>query len=229
MLKELTLQQFCTEYLNIWIDAMCNENSELLCSWHDSSKWTAYHMKEVLYPLAENLGCNGNVYVESVQQEYYRVDFTIYNYFEQSVWTLDYAIEHENVGFELQKNGSIKHKGWYDEFAKLLPLKCAKARVIIGYDSFTELFYEKIKKCRNLLNDERVQPSLADSPILLIIFPRTNYINKGEFNNGLIHLVRFYKEENGWDIDCDFENEVCNAEMLNNLRKVYAKIGAATK
>lgn len=222
-MKKISIEQFCGEYLNAWIEAMNDEDKVLLNSWHGLHSWTDAHMANVLYPLAKKLGY-ANKYGTGFQKEYYRVDFTLYDYFEQSVWTLDFAIEHENAEFELESDNSIKYKGWYDEFAKLLPLKCANSRVIIGYDCFTDNFEKKIKKCRDLLINPNIQASLSDGSILLIIFPRTNYIRKCKYENGLIHIVHFYKNGNNWDIEKNFENKVCDDGMLIKLQEVYKKI-----
>lgn len=224
--KTPSIKELCTEYLTVWTDAMNNDGNGLLSSWHSLHSWTIKHMANVLYPMAEKLGYGKNSYGTTIQQEYYRVDFTLYGYYEEAVWTLDYAIEHENAEFELRADGSLKQKGWYDEFAKLLPLKCAGGRVIIGYDEFTDEFYGKINKCLSLLNDSRIQPSLTDSPIALIIFPRSEYISKGNFNNGLIHLIEFYKNQSHkiWEINSEFEKEVLNDNTEKILQEVYKKI-----
>jgi len=218
--------QFCTEYINTWIDAMLDSKEVLLSAWYGLHDWTKAHMANVLYPLATKLGYN-NKYGTSVQQEYYRVDFTLYDYSKQSVWALDYAIEHENAEFELQGN-KIINKGWFDEFAKLLPLKCAKARIIIGYDTFNDitLFEQKLKRCYDLLANDLVQHSLADSSIFLIIFPRTKYIKNGDYSNGLVHIVHFYKSDidGKWIKEKALENKVCNEEITKRLISAYKKI-----
>ena len=181
-------------------------------------------MAKILYPLAIKLGYSNN-YGTEVQQEYYNVDFTLYNYHQQSVWSLDYAIEHENAEFIL-KEGRIAEKGWFDEFAKLLPLKCAKARVIIGYYSFKDkdLFEAKLKRCQDLLVNEYVKPSLADSSIFLIIFPRTAYIKAGNYNNGLLHIIHFYNENGKWKTEQDLTDIICDKEMKDRLISIYKKI-----
>jgi len=215
--------EFCKRYLNCWLNAMLDENGELLNAWH--GQWTDAHMNKVLYPLAKLYG--HTTYGEDIQKEYYRVDFTVYTHYEDSVWTLDYAIEHENARFELDGK-AIKKKGWFDEFAKMLPLKCTGARVIIGYDTFnsTEAFDHKVKFCKDLLNNDKIKNSLAECPILLIIFPLTKYIKKGNFSESLIHLIRFYKNEsNGvWETDSEFENEILDTETRNRLTTAYNKI-----
>lgn len=216
--------KFCTEYINTWIAAMLDSDNVLFSAWYGLHDWTKAHMANVLYPLALKLGYN-NKYGTSVQQEYYRVDFTLYNYCEQSVWALDYAVEHENAEFELQEE-RIVNKGWFDEFAKLLPLKCAKARVIIGYDTFNDinLFKQKLKRCQDLLINEHVQPSLADSSIFLIIFPRTKYIKNGDYKNGLLHIVHFYKDNDIWIMEKNLADTACNEETKKQLITVYKKI-----
>lgn len=213
--------EFCTKYLQAWLNAMLDKDEELMSAWFGLHKWTKVHMDKVLYPLALDLGYN-NKYGTSFQKEYYRVDFTLYNYYEQSIWTLDYAVEHENEEFELGDNNSIKSKGWFDEFAKLLPLKCAKARVIIGYDLFKdkEAFIKKIKRCADLLNDKRIKDSIADGSIFLIVFPRTSYIKSINCSNGLLHIVHFYKDNAEWKTE-DITEQICNEESKKRLISVY--------
>lgn len=212
--------QFCTEYINTWVEAMLADNETLLSAWYGLHDWTKAHMEYVLYPLASKLGY-GNNYSYNMQKEYYRVDFTLYDYHSQSVWALDYAVEHENAEFELQGD-----KGWFDEFAKLLPLKCAKARVIIGYDIFNDknLFNQKLKRCQDLLANKYVQPSLTDSSIFLIIFPRTKYIKNGDYSNGLLHIVHFFNNDGKWTMEKDLEDIVCNEETKKQLISIYKKI-----
>lgn len=215
--------EFCKRYLNCWLNAMLDKNSELLNEWHGN--WTDAHMQKVLYPLARLYG--HTTYGYDIQKEYYRVDFTVYTHYGNSVCTLDYAIEHENARFELDGN-TIKNKGWFDEFAKLLPLKCTGARVIIGYDNFesVDTFKHKIKFCTDLLNNDKIANSIADCPVLLIIFPLTKYIKKRDFSEPLIHLVRFYKNDsNGvWETDIDFENDILDKETKEGLISAYNKI-----
>jgi hypothetical protein len=226
------IEEFCREYLKIWIGAMLNENSGLLKSWHGSlHEWTVKHMANVLYPLADTLypffdkfQDKNSTYGYTRQQEYYNVDFSLYRYYGLSVWTLDFAVEHENAEFSLASGENIRSKGWYDEFAKLLPLKCAGARVIIGYDKF-DRFDDKVKKCLDLLNDKRIEASLADSPILLIIFPRTDYMKKFTFEKGIIRLVKFYKQDTGdWEIDDVFEKNILDSRIIEGLKQVYQRI-----
>ena len=216
--------EFCAEYINTWIDAMLDSNNVLLSAWYGLHDWTKAHMANVLYPLAERLGYY-NKYGTGFQQEYYNVDFTLYNYREQSVWSLDYAVEHENDEFIL-KDGKISQKGWFDEFAKLLPLKCAKARVIIGYDRFKDknLFEAKLERCHELLTNDYVKPSLADSSIFLIIFPRTEYIKAGNYYNGLMHIIHFYNDNGEWEMEKDLTDKICNTDMLEKLKSIYKKI-----
>ncbi len=242
--QEQSVLKFCKDYMDIWIRAM-NTESELLSSWRGShlNGWTKAHMKYVLYKLAEEYHYkNGedreDGYATSYQKEYYRVDFTMYSHYDEPCcWTLDYAIEHENDEFELNNDTkySIKHKGWFDEFAKLLPLKCAKARVIISYDYFTA-FDKKLEKCRELLKCDNIQPSLADSPILLIIFPRTKQIEKicedENSRESLIHIVYFNKRDDSskeWVMKNEFEKEVIDDDMNKRLLEVYKKIYQLSK
>lgn len=245
---------FCEKYLTCWTNAMLADDKELLKSWASSHKWTKNNMEKVLNELAIALNPNYNEYGKTKSKEYYRVDFSLYSWFRQSVWTLDYAIEHENERFELkdynligddgiiQLDNNIKNKGkgWFDEFAKLLPLKCACSRVIIGYDDFKHID-EKLKICHSLLNNKQIEGSLTDSPILLILFPTTKRIKKivGSWNenkqtisdNDLIRLVLFYKNGDVWKIEppTQFTDSVLQFDQFDEsivakLKKVYKLI-----
>lgn len=199
--------EFCKNYIKTWLGKMEGDvNLSNRRSWHNSSEWTIKHLT-ILYDLARGLGYilddEKQSYGCSVQQEYYRVDFTLYNHIKDSYWNLDYAIEHENEKYYIKKN-KLKKKGWFDEFAKLLPLKCRNSRVIIGYEYFYEEgeeYYEecnsikrKIKNCEDLLNNKEVQQSMANSPILLILFPNTEKMRKignGQSKTNILRMVEF--------------------------------------
>lgn len=220
--------KFATAYLHTWLNALENDNLQMSSAWHNYHQWTVAHMANVLYPLAIKLDYGANNYGITMQQEYYRVDFSLYTYFEQSTWTLDYAIEHENAAFILNADGSIHEKGWFDEFAKLLPLKCAESRVIIGYDNFDGQFTAKLKMCENLLNDPRIQNSVTDSPILLILLPRNEYMKRKDYKSGLLQIVEFRKMNKTWQIN-ELSKKICDDKAEKRLNAAYAKIIATSK
>lgn len=217
--------KFASAYMQTWLDAMENDGMQMPSKWHNAHEWTVAHMANVLYPLTAKLDYE-NKYGTTVQKEYYRVDFSMYTYFEQSTWKLDYAIEHENAEFALYSgDGSVRKKGWFDEFAKLLPLKCAKSRVIIGYDTFGSQFSAKLDKCLGLLNDKRIQASVTDSPILLIIFPYTDYVKSNDHKNGMLHIVGFENTNGTWRMN-ELTDSVCDEQAIERLKAAYAKIAA---
>lgn len=245
-------KQFCEKYLKCWTSAMLADDKELLRSWTSSYRWTKYNMEKVLDKLATALSPKYDEYGKTKSREYYRVDFSLYSWFGQSVWTLDYAIEHENERFEIKDyslldesgkiklDGNIKSKGWFDEFAKLLPLKCARSRVIIGYDDF-EHIDEKLKICHSLLNNKQIKGSLTNSPILLILFPSIKHIKEivQGWNdtthvindNDLIRFVLFYKSDESWKIepstqftDSELQLDHFDTPIVTNLKKVYSLI-----
>lgn len=220
--------EFAANYLQTWLDATENEVLHMPSAWHNAHQWTVAHMANVLYPLAAKLGYGENNYGITMQQEYYRVDFSLYTYYKQSTWTLDYAIEHENAEFSLYADESVNKKGWFDEFAKLLPLKCTKSRVIIGYDTFGEQFAVKLKKCKDLLNEPLIQKSVAESPVLLIIFPYSKYIKSKNYGNGLLHIIEFVKTDKAWVMN-ELTEKICDEQIKERMKNVYSKIAATPK
>lgn len=257
IMNDISNEQFVAEYLRCWLDAM--KTDDMVAAWHGYHDWTVMHMNRVLYPLARSLGactessCSNcrnmtgkgeedrcryfcKMYAWTIQQEYYNIDFSLYNSYEQSLWSLEYAIEHENAEFVLGKDDAISHKGWFDEFAKLLPIKCGKARVIIGYDTFKENDLDKkIEKAEKLLSGEGISRSLADSPIIIILFPYTKHIQDVVNNNTkepeqLIKICEF-RRENSSEFGCfDLTEKVLGYEyangqsILNALYEAYSKI-----
>lgn len=257
IMNDISNEQFVAEYLKCWLNAM--KTDDMVAAWHGYHDWTVMHMNRVLYPLARELGackkfaceaCNSfadsdgdercryfcKAYRTTIQQEYYNIDFSLYNSYEQSVWSLEYAIEHENAEFVIGKGDTILHKGWFDEFAKLLPVKCGKARVIIGYDTFKkDDLSKKIEKAEKLLNSKELKRSLADSPIIVILFPYTKHIRKVVKNNikepeQLIKICEF-RRENSSEFGCfDLTEKVLASEyangqsILNALYEAYSKI-----
>lgn len=238
---------FVDAYLQCWVDAFTNP--EMVRAWHGAHDWTVEHMNKVLYPLAKKLGycknkcnrcnvandsdstCKPNcpLYGTRLQQEYYKVDFSLYDFQDDDGWSLDYAIEHENAAFELKEDNTVKYSGWFNEFMKLLPLNCAEARVIIGYDEFLEKngeseFEKKLKKCRSRLESDVVKKSLVDKPVLLIIFPYTNAMRKmvkdGEQSDSyLLQAVEFVCENGKWE-----RHKISTEKYAKDIRKIYKKI-----
>lgn len=247
--KNISNKEFVEAYLQCWVDAF--ENDKMASKWNNG--WTNAHINMICYPLVRRLGycqgcvnentshsrcdnlkdiedltekCNCQGYGKYVQQEYYKVDFTIYENQGEEGWSLEYAIEHENKHFI-----SYNSSGWFNEFKKLLPIKCAQARVIIGYDHFDgDNGYskkEKFEKCLYLLNEsEVVKRSLVDCPIILIIFPSDKSLRKivknNNFvgNNEVLQINEFICESGKWEYkDIDVQKELCE-----EIRSVFKKI-----
>ena len=256
VMKDISNEQFVSEYLKCWLKAM--EDDDMVAAWHGYHDWTVMHMNRILYPLAralgacEESGCENcqklhckdmdkrckyfcKMYAWTIQQEYYNIDFSLYNSYAQSLWSLEYAVEHENAEFVI-KDDKIEHKGWFDEFAKLLPVKCGKARVIIGYDMFKENeLNKKLEKAKELLTDIRVKRSIADSPIIIILFPYTKPIKKivEKGKKDLKQLIKIceFKKENSIEFNiCDLTEKVLGLECTNGqtisdaLFEAYKKI-----
>lgn len=257
IMNDISNEQFVTEYLKCWLNAM--KTDDMVAAWHGYHDWTVMHMNRVLYPLAHSLGackkfacaaCDSfadrdgdercryfcKAYRTTIQQEYYNIDFSLYNSYKQSLWSLEYAIEHENAEFVLDKGDTISHKGWFDEFAKLLPIKCGKARVIIGYDTFNENdLSKKIVMAEKLLNSKELKRSLADSPIIIILFPYTKHIKevvkKGiKEPKQLIKICEFKRENSEEFRRYDLTGKVLGYEyavgqsILDALSEAYRKI-----
>lgn len=181
-----------------------------------------------------NFACNA--YAHNFQQEYYKVDFTIFDYEDYGEetnenWTLAYAIEHENCKLTLNEdNKTIKYYGWFSEFKKLLPIKCANARVIISYDDFDgengNIKDEKLNMCLNLLNNSFVQNYLADTPIILILFPSTSAIKNIVANKQcpVIHIFEFEKKENEWKTSDLSKNDLVDKDKFLEVYKTILEI-----
>lgn len=247
-MKEIANETFVNTYLQCWVKAF--SNPEMARAWHGAHDWTVEHMNKVLYPLAKKLGycdkqceyccssinesdteCKPNckMYGTNLQQEYYKVDFSLYDSKGDDGWSLDYAIEHENAAFELKDDKTVKYSGWFNEFMKLLPLNCANARVIIGYDEFLgengSKFEEKLDKCMSRLKSEAVIPSLVQKPIILIIFPYTEAMRKkvkeyGRQQTALLRAVQFVWANDKWE---RHDIAIDNPERIH---EVYQKITA---
>ena len=148
-MNDISNEQFVAEYLKCWLNAM--KTDDMVAAWHGYHDWTVMHMNRVLYPLAHKLGacneCNCSncrkltgkgeedrckyfckMYAWTIQQEYYNIDFSLYNSYKQTVWSLEYAIEHENAEFVLGKGDTTLEK-WEHDFivaemeAKIADLK----------------------------------------------------------------------------------------------------------
>jgi len=226
-------KDFVSEYLNFWANAV--NSKEAAANWQNCRNWTKFHLEHILYPLAKELGyvnkeckktqCTDypfcteeQCYGTYIQKEYYRVDLSLYSY-HGKYWTLDYAIEHENKKYKFDTN---KNNGWFYEFLKILPLKCAKARVVIGYDDFKEKVNDKIEKCLDVLNKGGIEESIADSKIILIIFPSSSCLKKPEIIKSspqdLIRIVKFTKKGNSWSSEPFYSYD------LKNLAERYKLI-----
>lgn len=242
---------FVDAYLGCWCKAL-NE-TEMANFWSNKNgTWTKAHMVNILYPLAKKLGycsgcccdvlenCEENLfhkkgcvkYGTSIAQEYYKVDFTLYQYNKQYSWALDYAIEHENEKCSLKFNNETingTEAGWFREFLKLLPLNCAKARVIIGYDNFDDNFcvkQDKIDMCLfKLNNDDCVKSSVVIKPIVLILFPSTSAIDKicKAENKNQMELVKIV------EFDYNVEKKLWEANDRYDYTKFRETIIAAYK
>ena len=237
---------FCNAYFHCWTEAM---REDAAAKYSISSKaWTAFHMEQVLYPLAETLNtredyryktkkcpeqvtgacpkhCNCN-YETSWAKEYYRVDFSLYYYPDKYNWCADFYIEHENAHFELQKDGSVKKQGWLGEFYKLLPLKCSDigARVIISYDSFSNL-KSKINYLCNSLNDRSsiCRQSLANSPILIILGPSLATVKNAATTD--FRIITFTCQDDNWSAECRTLEELTgNSEVKNIFATMRANL-----
>lgn len=242
MNKNEELLKFCKDYLECWTDAVINRGGAN--EWSDSGKWTDFHEEYIVIPLANRLNAqamlgemNDSNQPEILEKEYYRIDFILYRYIDKArhFWTLDYAIEHENVKFNINDN-KINSLGWFDEFCKLIPIKCTKARVIIGYDSFDGGLKTRLGKCLEMLNAHERYNDITDTPILLILFPNTEYIKKyadSGYPNGMVHIFLFTKYNGTWtreDIltkSCEWKSEekpVIDAELKNRLLISFSMI-----
>ncbi len=239
------LLNFCKDYLYCWTEAVINKGGD--GQWSVSSNWTDFHEKNVIVPLKDRLNTllkNTCEYgqPEVLEKEYYRIDFILYRYIDKArhFWTLDYAIEHENAKFDINDN-KINKLGWFDEFCKLIPIKCAKARVIIGYDSFDDGLEERLICCDKILKAHENFNDITDTPILLILFPDTGYIKKYDgsgYPDGMLHIFLFTKHNGTWgreDVltkNCGWrpeEKPVNDTELKNRLLISFSKIRSANE
>ncbi len=232
------LIKFSADYLECWTKAVMENGGA--SKWKNRTDWTLFHEKNVLVPMADKINAQAGQEEmheaeppEVMEKEYYRIDFIFYRYIDKPryFWTLDYAIEHENQKFDA--NGEeIKSKGWFDEFCKLIPIKCTKARVIIGYDSFdaeTDIRLERW--CVDMLKAHESYHDITDTPILLILFPGTAYIKnqvtKG-YPNGMVRVVLFTKQNGTWGKE-DLFAQINKREFLaEKLAKSFGMIAQAS-
>lgn len=239
MNKNKELFKFCKDYLECWTDAMTNNSDNGAAKWKEGGKaWTNFHEKKVLVPLSAKIKVGHEELhkaepPEVLEKEYYRIDFILYRYIDKAhhFWTLDYAIEHENVKFVPDEK-----LGWFDEFCKLIPIKCTKARVIIGYDFFDDGLEKRLIRCDEMLKAHESINDITDTPILLILFPGTEYIQEyadSGYPNGMVHIFLFTKYNGTWtreDIltkSCEWKSEekpVIDAELKNRLLISFSMI-----
>lgn len=229
MERKSNINEFVVAYLTCWTDAMKSfgdaERKKLYRSGSyegedDCKGWTDFHLKKILYPLAEKMGYKtasdkGN---RSRTRDYYRIDYALYNEQIPYHWGLDYAVEHENTAFRLTEDGkSVLRGGWLNEFVKLLPLNCSKARVIIGYDSFGENDWEnKREYLLGVLANRAVRETLVEKPILLILAPSCEFIDKEQDKDNLFFRIKlFTKVQNGWEVGNIDELLVGNTAFRN--------------
>ncbi|MCH5164347.1 MAG: hypothetical protein J1F36_04955, partial [Clostridiales bacterium] len=163
------------------------------------------------------------MYEKSWAQEYYRVDLSLYYYPENEIgWCPDFFIEHENEHFEIDTNRTIKNKGWYGEFIKLLPLKCSDlgAKVIISYDDFKNLTNKVDFLCKVLNSEDSIcRQSITDTPILIILGPSNKTIK--EDSDVDFKIVLFTCKNGKWDCKCQ-----TSVEMLGNssIKGIFQRI-----
>ena len=238
--RESTLKKLYTSKKNE--DDADKSNRESL-----TKKWTDFHMERILYPFAEKLGykrqtcsscdisksnfnykCNNSKcgYYSTWQKEYYKVDFSLYTHSEENepVWCVDYYIEHENAHFILNENKyQSAHKGWLDEFNKLLPLKCSDtgARVIISYADLEESNLSSIVEyLKSNLKNDIIKQSLVERPILIILAPSNSYIKKHE-RSAEFTFILFEHNSDGWKCLVNRRNISCATfdEGLSNINQ----------
>ncbi|MDE6302752.1 MAG: hypothetical protein K2M36_04100, partial [Clostridia bacterium] len=144
-------ENFCKTYFNCWEKAMESEEGQYKYrgkKYDDVGllkAWTDFHMKNILYKLAEELSYfhkeEGNKkykthscqdldcanckkekgdcgYGTSWQQEYYKVDLLLCEHQGAGNWCNDFYIEHENAHFKLKKDdvGNVQVHNMYGWF-----------------------------------------------------------------------------------------------------------------
>lgn len=208
-----------------------------------------YPLAETLYPAGSDCayktkpckecreGCYKNEekcgYGTTWSQEYYRVDLGLYRYpnVKNGLWVPDYLIEHENEHFKLKKeNGDfkIKKKGWFGEFVKLLPVNCSSygARVVISYSDFTSSGEENVDTYRefllSVLENETVQPSLCERPILVLLGPSIDAVKKGRAKD--FYFMMFEKNGQKWECDQDKSGFSDKADVKEIFRKLKEEL-----
>lgn len=252
--RKNNINDFVVTYLTCWADAMKGlGDSETRKKLYRSGiyegdgeckGWTDFHLKKILYPLAEKLGYKGAPcsdcgndckvgrgreekcgYNRNWSRENYKADLVLYNWETPYRWGVDYVVEHGNISLKVEENGgklSVARGGWLGAFVKLLPLNCAKARVIIGYDAFGEGDWEKKKRCLlDVLGNKTVKETLSEKPILLILGPSCDFID-GEKNkaNLFFRIKLITKVQNGWEVGDLDELLAGNGEFLRMRREM---------
>lgn len=242
MAQKEELINFAEDYLECWTDAILEKGGA--SKWKDD--WTNFHEKNVLVPLSDKINAKtgqNELYKseprEVMEKEYYRIDFILYRYRNPQYhwWQLDYAIEHENEKFAWKsKEETIdkSNQGWFDEFCKLLPIKCAKARVIIGYDLFNAETEARLQLCQETLIEHETAGynDITDTPILLILFPGTTYIkehvDKG-YSNDMVRVVLFAKQNGIWGREDLFAKMNERKILESKLSESFIRIAACGK
>ncbi len=243
---------FDKKFLNAYLDNLCHalEGNPGLYNM-GLGAWTTFHMESILYPLAERLRpdgsgyaykqqpcteeCRGNCYKNKGKcgygttwsQEYYRVDLGLYRYpdAQSGLWRPDYLIEHENAHFKLTaENGgyTIKKKGWFAEFIKLLPINCSGdgARVVISYSDLADSSAENPKAYEefllSVLGNETILPSLCERPILVLLGPSVSAVKKAQAD---FFYMMFEKNGTGWECESGFSQR-------EDVLKIFCKLKA---
>lgn len=245
--RKSNINDFVVTYLACWADAMKSldgpeARKKLYRSGSydgdgDCKGWTEFHLKKILYPLAEKLGYasasrgeakSGKVY----RSGNYKVDLSLYNCESEYCRSIDYAIDHANISMNVEERDGklvVTRGGWLNEFVRMLPLNCSKARVIIGYDAFGESDWEKKKEyLLGILNNRVVRETLAETPILLILAPSCEFIDGEKDKNNLFFRIKLIsKVQSGWEAGDLDELLAGNSEFLRMRREmcnVFAEI-----
>ena len=160
----------------------------------------------------------------------YKVDLSLYNCESEYCRSIDYAIDHANISMNVEERDGklvVTRGGWLNEFVRMLPLNCSKARVIIGYDAFGEGDWEKKKEyLLGILNNRVVRETLAETPILLILAPSCEFIDGEKDKNNLFFRIKLIsKVQSGWEAGDLDELLAGNSEFLR-MRKEMCNVFA---
>ena len=255
--RKNNINDFVVTYLACWADAMKSlDEPEARKKLYRSGSyegddgckgWTEFHLKKILYPLAEKLGykdapcaeedCGTGKgreekcdYNRTWSRDSYKVDLSLYNFDSAYCRSIDYAIDHTGISFKVERKGGkleVARGGWLNAFVKMLPLNCAKARVIIGYDAFGEGDWEQKREyLLGLLGNRVVRETLAEAPILLILAPSCEFIDGEKDKNNLFFRIKLItKVQSGWEVGDLDELLAGNSEFLR-MRKEMCNIFA---